>query len=353
MPNNNEVTGVQIGNQRIAANAPIQRKTPSDFLFPTNEDPRRDNILFNTDPGGGWIIFDPSGLEDNHLHENTNYGFGEDISVKATWWKKVEANIWCADGSAQNALKPNVHVLNGHGAGPAPYNLYSFFSDGDTSEFSITGATDRKITVGQEVYTFVGWTETEPLIFSLSATPLTWCTTNLYHTHGNTSFNNLCKHDEYAVFIHGANIEIIVTTNDDGTKNWNNNTDKIGYKLTWESDDTYWQAPFNSIPPIPTNPPRTVPSTHFGDGFVLETSNPNGEPLHYLGEYELKGWYLGAYNGGFDPDAFAAIENSEQFFAGDTSALINAITSPIVVTAIYMPSDNQYTITYYSGLPEL
>lgn len=352
-----------IGSQVVAQGFPFTPMTPQMFVppFPGDDDPRKPNIIFNTDSDGKWKIFDSNPQYDGEtLNEYTNFNYGQSLKVQATWWKKVETVIWCFanTATAQNDLKPYVHVLNGHEAGPVPYDTYSFFPDNSDVTFNVSGTNNRVILVGNDrYYRFIGWSEVEPRIFTTVLNPFQWCDLNLTHIHENVTFDNsLCLKQEYAAFLYGTEVEIIVMTNDPGDMGlgWNN-SDKIQYKLIW-SDGTYHTQPFNSYPNIdPNNPSYGDPDTtpHIGDYFTLQTYPAGGGSLHYLnGIYELKGWLIGVFTG-FDAQQFANIEQSDHFFAGDISQLIYAINTPIVVTAIYMPSDAQYTITYYSGLPEL
>ena len=326
---------------------------PSSFTppFPPSTDPRANNIIFN--PEDKWEIITPGEYLGDQLAEGSSYEYGSDISVKANWLKKVLTNIWCPNGgaTAQTDLTPYVHVTNGTQPGPSPYDLYAFFSDGDSASFSVSGANNRIVQVSGRYYRFIGWSAIEPPVFQTSINPFYWCTQDLTHQHQNLTFNSVCLKNEYAAFVNGADVNIIVTTNDPGDMglNWNNN-DKINYKLTWSDNSNHIQ-PFNSIPQTQGNPLYTAPTAHVGDYFTLETYSSGGENLHYLNTYELQGWYLGTFSG-FDPDDFAAIQSSPYFFTGDISERINAIMTPITVTAIYMPASNQYTITYYSGLPD-
>ena len=155
--------------------------------------------------------------------------------------------------------------------------------------------------------------------------------------------------NEYAAFVNGADVEIVVTTNDPGNMGWNNNG-KIQYKLIWSDNSSHEERPFNSIPQEPANPSYMAPIPHVGDYFTLQTYSPSSENLHYLSTYELKGWFIGQFTG-FNQAEFEAIQSNPYFFPGDISARIYATRTPITVTAIYMPADTTYTITYYSGLP--
>jgi hypothetical protein len=386
MPTNED--GIFIGTQNVAQGSPIQPRIPSELNpgFPQPGDARADNIKFNTDDH--WILIDPNTGES--LPEGSNFNYGQNISVKATWWKKVNIVIWCRDGTdissqAVTDLRSRVHTLTenatpGHYPGPNGFNQFAFFSDGDNVLFTVTDADSNKVVHipnTNRYYRFIGWSEEEPILLSSALNPFQWCSFDLEHLHRNVEFDENCLKDEYAVFAGGensdpyGNIEIFVTTNGSDDQNspyyqsWDN-TEKIEYKIVWGIDDEYNPhiQPFNSVPVDSNlNPKYQVENSHIPDYFSIETYNPSTEGnYHYLSGrdendnivmYELQGWYLGVFKG-FDPVEVAAImQDTDRFIHGDVLRYVNTVYTPIELTAIYMPSQNQYTITYYSGLPEL
>lgn len=359
----NEI-GVYIGEQQVVANLPFDAKLPSTFPnpFPPAGDPRENNIIFNNNDGYGWTIFDSqSGHYNNQqLNESAPYSYGEDVEVRANWLKRVQTIIWCE--TTDNPQIPvqdlisHVHVAGGQGWDVDPQRgEYSFFPDNENVMFYITGANQNGVVVvDQRPYKFIAWATTPPP----DDLAMRWdiCSMGTQHTHQNVEFNNLCLHDEYAVFLDGENIKIYVKTNDDdGVEEFNYNM-KIQYRLKWfNSVDTHQQE-FITIPPDPTITvpgPYEVPSSHILNSFTLEACDNNGSPLYSIREYELKGWYFGNYQGKFDPDAYQQLLTDPNFHPGYVSPQIQAYHTPIEITAIFMPSDNTFTITYYSGLPEL
>ena len=363
-----EEDGIIIGYQQAAQGSPIVPKTPADFNFPLPNDPRVDNIKFNNEDGR-WRIFDTgTSYDGQQLAEGSNYFYGRDIDVKATWWKKVNIVILCNNEETRQStedLTPYVHALNGHYPGPSPYNKFAYYSDNEDVTFNVTGTTDRVITIGGggtsgqivRTYRFIGWAATQPSVTLPMYQTFRWCSFDLQHTHENVTFDVNCRKDEYAMFIDGSAVEIIVTTNDYDNENrfgWDNNT-KITYTIHWQDDEnpqTHTQE-FNSIPVDPINPSYMAEVEHVGNGFIIE---PNLHIQYGLDDlvYEFQGWYLNPTPfKGFEPDEFAAIQPYLMHHPNDDfSDIINTIQTPIVLTAVYMPASNQYTITYWSGLPE-
>ena len=350
-----------IGEQSIINGAQIEQRTPSQFSFPSNDDPRKDNIVFNTDDH--WIITTVGAHEGDSLPEGDVYEYGESIDVKATWWKRVQSIIW-VDGThnelttARTDLMNHVTVTVGHQPSQSAEGKYSFFSDGDDVNFNVTGATSGVVTVSSRSYRFVGWSSELPPFFELpNSNTFSWDSQNVAYLHSNVAFSPYCIKNEYACFINGANPEILVRTNDDGTNGWNNDSKKQ-YILTWDDSTTYTQS-FNSNPAVTGWPTYNGPevNSRVGHYFRLITHEANaGELLTIEGAdhriYELKGWYVGDFDG-FDEDEYTDdIESSDNFYPYNQSQCIYAISQMTVVTAVYMPSAIQYKIYYHSGLPE-
>lgn len=348
----NENIGVEIGTQIVTQGSTIYERLPNQLTpgFPGPGDPRADNIKFNTDTR--WVVTTPN--TGDTLPEGSPFSYGQDISVKATWWKKVNIVIWC-DGitghDAQTDLLNYVHVTKandeaGYYPGPTPNNRYAFFSDGENVKFSVTGTDSQKIIQipnTDRYYRFIGWRPTPPELISSA---LDWCDHNVQHIHQNVEFDVNCLKEEYAVFLDNSQAKIIVTTNDNGTNGWNNN-ENVKYRITWY-DSTFYVSRFDVDG---SSEGYTIPDDKINFPFGLSVDRP--DPHYLVGVdtmFELKGWYLGEFKG-FDPEGFRTITHSDNWYEGDMLNNINAIQTPIIVTAVYMPSDNTYTITYHSGLP--
>lgn len=346
-----------IGTQEISNGMTIVSRTPSQFPFPFpgSEDPRHDNIIFNTDDH--WIITTSGPSYNSSLPEGEAYSYGGDIDVKATWWKRVQSIIWLdLSGaeltSARSDLMNYVIVNPGRFPNVSEEGKYSFFSDGDTVYFGVTEATNNVVTVSNRSYRFIGWSHEVPPFFGLpNNPPFVWDNQDINYFHQNVSFDAFCRKNEYACFINGENPEILIRTNGDNTTFWNNH-DKIRYRLTWYDNVEHEQA-FNSNPPIGTIPTYSGSEVNarVGRYFRVSTKNPEHEYLKddYNTIYQLKGWYVGNFEG-FD---FETIRNSDEFYPYLTSQYIYVISSTTIVTAVYMPVSEQYSIIYHSGLPEL
>lgn len=354
-----------IGSVQISQGAYIVPKTPSDFGFP-GDDPRAANIRYDT--SRGWLIT-TEGITDTYLPEGQTFQYAQDIDVDATWLKKVETIIWLdrGDSTDQQNLTPFVHVTNPDGTagtepGPSPNNLYAFFPDNHTTvKFSVDTQTDNQIVVGDNRYRFIGWSEMQPQIFATATNPFHWCSGENPHYHQNIQFNSDCLKQEYATFIKGGAVEIIVKTNDpDGTpecKGWNNK-EKVKFTIFWnDNNHTTYTHPFNSLPVL--NTPQfgsyIIPSQNPNasadlllNSFHCETASPE---INSMDGYDLQGWYIGDFVG-FDTTEFANLQDNPNYVRGYISQTIFPVSTPIVITAVYMPSSNQHTITYHSGLPE-
>ena len=357
MPTNNEEYGVVLGIQEIASGAIITPKMPSVWNYPSSSDPRINNILFNNQQGSGWIIVGPDGDEHigEYLTENAPFDYGTDITVKANWLKKIQVNIWCYDNPsvAISDLQPNINVLGDNGVGMVndEYGKHVFYPDNAQVQFVVTGANSNKIiTVSGRVYRFIAWARTPPPeILSNRWEICTFDVTD--NTHPAIVFNNDCIWDEYAVFLYGADVHVIVKTN---VEKWNN-YEPYRYCINWRHNSSNPRR-FNSVPLNPNNPAYIVPSANVGEEFSVDAKDINNGTLNFIeGTNKLRGWYFGNYQGGQNADAFEAIQSSDYYSPctdeNYTSPNYRALQSEIIITAIYMPSSETFTITYYSGLP--
>jgi hypothetical protein len=351
--------GRVLGTQNVVTGGPVAPRLPGSVEFPIPfpnlnnqlEVAQAPNVIFNTDDK--WEIYVPSQYEGQTLNESQPFNYNNNLDVRATWWKKVNIVIWCHGSNyAETDLIPNVHVsgADAHepGPNPPPNELYAFFPDNADATFNITGSTYKIITVSDRVYRFVGWSDMQPVILSTSANPFQWCSMNLQHIHQNIEFNNICLHNEYAAFINGPDVRVRVKTNIDKF----NNNQNYKYRLIWE-DDTHDESMFKSLVPIPSNPEYVVPDNKIGHQFYLVTYNPNGGgELPYIETYEFKGWFMGSFDG-TDLQQYQDMVNSGAFYQTPPSysPYIWALYTPIVVTAVYMPASDTYTIIYHSGLP--
>ncbi len=349
-----------IGTQEVAYGGPILPKTPSDFTppFPENSDPRKPNLMFND--VDKWTITTTE-YAGEQLPEGSSYFYDQSIDVTANWWKKVAIVIWTQNGNptTQTDLEPYVHVDNyAHYPTPPTYNTYGFYPDGTNVTFSVTGADTNTLVItvgGNRFYRFIGWAPSAPPVFETTLNPFQWCSRNTLtpHTHNNVQFDDeYCLYEEYAAFIDGTGVEIKITTNDPGTMGWNNDN-KNPYLLKWSNSLETHEDAFMTLFPSEIGNVYSAPDTQIGNSFTCELKTPSSQ--HWKGIYEFKGWYLNPNPfRGFDPDEFAAIQATPYFFHhanDDMSDLIYAVQSEIVITAVWMPSSDTFTITYHSGLP--
>ncbi len=356
------------------------RRPDSTWNWPENAE-LRNNIRF--DEVNKWKIINPSGYS-APLAEGTNYTYGESLEVKATWWKKVLTHIFSVDNPQQTAadLIDNVSVGVGHEP-DTQHHSFAFFGENENVTFNITGneqGTKFIIKPNNNQYYFLFWANTSELVGWQGYVHITVDSYDFpYITNtsaNNFVFNNLCLKEESAVFLNGADMQIVVRTNGDSANSvtsypWNDN-EKIKFKLTWDDGTTEIVKSFNSWdennPPHydPSNPPYSsssnpsIPTSLYGHSFTC-IPNFTSNPLWIDGDvHDFKGWYIGNFDGhedDFDPADYATDTKFIPYVAGSndfTSPRIMAAQRNIMLTAIYSRSSgSRYTITYYSGLDDV
>ena len=309
----------RLGTQEIAPNAIIQPKTPSEFeTFPYSNNP---NLRFD----GYWTIKSDSELKEQRLAENGTYDYGDNVSVEANWKKKVQTHIWCpgeeGELHAGDDLISHVHVYGGSD-GDVNHS-FEFFRTNETATFEISGATNRVIRVsGDRTYTFLGWAHSLPSVYSISSSQLCEDTNLVYSIYPQFSPNFL--KEEWAYFLYGTEINVIVKTN---ITDLNNGSNCYNYTM-------YGKNPEQKIFSTKS---FSIDASDFGKSFVCEPCNQT------IGIYEFKGWVLRDYDGTTVPIDLM----TEEAITPNIFACYN----PIVLTAVYVVSGTTYTITYYSGLP--
>ena len=337
--------GEQIGVRYVGATTPIPVTQPSDFPDFTMPSEWVDNLRFDSNLQK-WT--DANG---DTLHEGAYFPSwyqGTELDVQANWLKKVNTVIWCEPdriATAQQELLPYVGVITGSFPANA-YSSYAFFNDTYFPTFRVTDANrNHQITIpsSYNVYTFVYWCDNDPLVnLNVDSTELTYTAEQNVSTLA-PMINNF-KKDEWAVFVFGTRVEVIVTTN---LGDYYHNSGKIqfSHNLTGIAPQP---KPFMSIPPIVTNESLKYTLDN-GMGAILQLTAPQeignadgGIP------WEFQGWYFSttsAWSGGTQT-------LPTDYYSQSLTCDVILLYSKIVMTAIYAPSSNYYTITYYSGLPE-
>lgn len=351
------------GTQIVDADGYIETRNPIDFpnTYPS-EIPQdwRDNLIFDADENR-WTLQDNSRLQENVPIANT--GYGRNIVVQANWLKKIEAIVYCADNtSAPQILAPYVHVIPGQHNGPQGHDNYAFFRDEQHPTFNVTTHNGKIVqTPNSGAFTFIAWCNIEPDNDILTMRDdyidsynTSWTTPVNMHTGVIANPDNNFHKKEWAIFLDGIIVNVIVTTNLNGVEQYDgeiHNNPKIRFGYNLENEQTINLRPYmswNGVSTNPNNPPIAFhPNDGIGERLVITLQeeartieNPQGSI-----PYVFKGWYLGFWD-----SAISEPSAGDTYIQSDSCEVFLA-QQQIIITAVYAESNDYYTITYHSGLP--
>ena len=187
-------------------------------------------------------------------------------------------------------------------------------------------------TIGGNTYRFLGWATaygSDRVEWDSMETPWT-----LYHPINFLPSPQYIK-NELAMFLYGNEIRLCVKTN---LQEINVGNEKFKYSLNISGHNPEIRF-FNNYPEEQgAYPWKSFDSQDFGRSFNCRVCDDS----LICGSYEFRGWVRGDYDSTTPP--------SEFWTTSQETPTIDAIINPIIFTAVYLRSDNVYTITYYSGL---
>ena len=307
------------------------------------------------------------------LREGSVFGdyYDGDVEVQANWLKKVETVIWCGTDQtiteqAIEDLSPYVSVFSntipGREPGPGNYHCHAFFNDTvhpifgvDHTEINTNGLHVVTIPGNGRQYTFLAWWRYEPTVFS-SVSNNGVDSYYVQFTHPNevsvlAPIGNDYLKQEWAAFISGVEVEVVVTTNVGSISSTYHNNHKIKF---WYSRDT--SNPYVDVSPFMDNPPSPNGTQSLilipGDVFnfaIEDEAKVLQDPDWTHPSWVFRGWYIRSDNTSWDDPTQLP---TSQFFPSDTWQL-SLYSHRYTITAVYTQStENNYTITYYKGLPD-
>lgn len=350
-----EIDGRIIGYQRVTPTQNIEPRTPEDFGY-VLEEQWRDNLKF--DPEVKWT--DENGIP---LREGSTFsqsGYLSDFDVEANWLKRVEAIAWCGDSKIEDLpyIVQFLTVTPGSFGEHDTVGSWSFFRDDMHPTFSLSSIGPYNILYIpsiQKTFTFLSWWNREPFATN-NITPYE-DSTSLPFTHPDTvstlapvEENYLKK--EWAAFLNGTKVLVIVTTNLQQYDQFYHNNAKYNFEYNLDTESVN-SRPFMSYPqPIDINPAFTYSAENGEVGRHLILNIP--QLSQELGSYDgtgipwvFKGWY---YN---NNTVWSDTQNEpSEYYSQTTQCDVWLARNVIVMTAVYMRSTNYYTITYHSGLPD-